>query len=348
MAVESNVYALWAARQTAKGTPATNGTKRFIQVAGDFNINRDDGSENWSDLDRFGDATDFVNSLIGSGNPSIEAQAEETAYLYWLFAGQETFTAAAPAATPPTPVTRVFTPGTNTGFWSTWWKRVGLSTIVRQKFNDAKISAIRFEASSQNKVAKVTPSVVSLDPGEVFTADPTNPAAISAGDPLLFTEAVGTITIDGVVYSGVSQYAVVIDDAQGPWYGDSVTPYDLVPGAARVTLEGVTLLLDATTLAIYNQQIYGAASPAAGSKPIKTRPALGSFSAQMTRGLNDQRISIKHEVAGVAWSPDIAIPPSPDGGPVEIALAGQMRKVAGQPAWKVTVETGASGAAFSA
>lgn len=336
MAVESNVYALWAAAQTAKGSPASASTKRFIQVAGDFSPNRDDGSENFSDLDRYGDATDFVNTLVGNGNPQIEAQAAETAYLMWLFAGQETFTAKVAGTSP---AKHVFTPGATTGFWATWWKRVGLATPIRQKFNDCKITAMRFEASSANKIAKVTPTILSLDPAEIGdTTDPTT--AISDVNPLLFTEVNGSVTIDGTAYAAVSQYAVVMDDAQAPWYGDSVVPYDLIAGNAVVSLEGVTLLLDTTTLALYNMQVYGSPTPSVGDKPIHTKPPLGSFSAELSRGTTDARVSIKHEVPGVSWSPDIAIAPNPDGGPVEIALAGQMRKVTGQPAWRVTVETG--------
>src|SRR4051794_8932284 len=118
--IESNVYALAVCSQTNNTTPATAPSKRLIQVAGDFSVAREDGSENWSDLDRFGDSTDFVNTLIGNGNPSFEAQANELAYLCWLFFGQETFTAKNVGAGTQKPPKFIFTPGTTTGYWSTW------------------------------------------------------------------------------------------------------------------------------------------------------------------------------------------------------------------------------------
>lgn len=338
MAVERNVHALWAAKQTAKGTPATAATKRFSQVGGSIEIVRDDNTELVSDLDRFGDAVDYVNTLNGTGSPVIEAQVTETAYLYWLFCGQETFTAQVAGTSP---AKHLLQPGTNTGFWTTWWKRVGLTNVWRQQYNDTKVTGIAFAANSQDKIAKVTPTLWSLDPGVLFSADPT-PAALDPVDPMLFTEVAGTITIDGTAYSGISGYSVTVNDNQQPWYGDGVTAYDVIPGQAEVTVENVTVLLDATTAAIYNMQVYGTASPAAGAKPTKTLPATGSFSALLSRGAGDTRISIRHDVAGVKWTPTPAIEPSTGGGPVEIQLSGAMRKVAGQPAFKVTVETGAT------
>src|SRR5881409_3127560 len=111
MAVESNIYALWAAKQTAKGTPATVATKRLIQVGGDVNTNPDHGLENFSDLDRFGDSADFVNTVIGEGSPVVQMTHDEVAYLSWLFFGAEVFTAKAVGTSPPK---FVFEPGATT------------------------------------------------------------------------------------------------------------------------------------------------------------------------------------------------------------------------------------------
>lgn len=334
--VESNVYALWGGKQTAKGTPVAAPTHRFVQVAGDFSVNRDDGSENFSDLDRFGDSTDFVNTIVGNGNPTIQAQSIPLAWLCYMFFGAETYTAKV-VGTSPTKFE--FVPGATTGFWSTFWKRVGLSQVVRQKFNDCKITSLRIEGSSANKVVKVIPTILSLDPGEHITADPT---AVDIGDeePLLWTEAQGTLEINGVQFSGASQFAVVIDDAQTPWYGDDVVPYELVAGNATINLEGVTVVLDAAAYARYCEVIYGTATPTGGTKPIHSVPSPGSFEIEFSHGTTDARRSLKVELPGVKWSPDLAIAPNPDGGAIELAIAGAMRKVSGQPGIRVTVESG--------
>ena len=341
MAVESNVYGLWAAKQSAKGSVVAGDTsqRRFVQVAGDFVTNRDDGSENFSDATRFGDSADFINTLVGQGNPTIEATPNEVAWLCYIFFGAETYTAKVPATSPPK---YVFEPGSTTGFWTTWWKRVGLSDVVRHKYGDSKITALRFEGSTANKVVKVIPTITSLDPGIVRAADPAT--AMPTQKPFLYTEGQGNFTLDGTVFTGHSQFAFTFDDAQSPWYGDKATPHDLVAGNAQVNLEGITLLLDSASIGRYNNIIYGTATPAADAKPIAgaTAPITGSYSVDLVRGATDARERLKIEIPKVKWTPDMTIPPNPDGGAVEIALGGQMRNNTGSTPLKarITVETG--------
>jgi hypothetical protein len=341
--VESNVYGLWVAKQTARGNPANAAVKKLIQVGGDVDANRDDGSENWSDGTRFGDSTDFVNTLIGSGSPVIEAQPDTLAYLCYLFFGGEV----APVAAAGDPTVHTFVPGASTGFWSTWWQRVGLSSIVRQKFNDMRISSLRFEGSTGNKVVKVTPTLTGADPGEKYDTDPTpdvekgTPGDVTDNLPFIYTEGKGAYTIDGTVFTGHSQFAVVVDDGLAPVYGDDVVPYEFSTGNAAVRLEGITLVLDDASKALYNKIIYDTATPAAGTKPIRTLAGveLGSYGIDLTRnGVGADALQrFKLDVAGVKWAPDLTVAPAPDGGPIELALAGQHRGVPGQPPVSVTV-----------
>lgn len=346
---ESNIYALWAAKQAAQGTAAADGAaaRQFIQVAGDISPERADGSEAWSDLDRFGDATDFVDTLIGTGAPTIQATHSELAWLCWLFFGGEVFTAGSAVAASEAPAKHEFVPGANTGFWSTWWKRVGMSEIVRQKFVDCKVTALRIEGSTANKVVKVIPSITSLDPANTIAADPTGASLPSGEQAFLYTDGEGRFNIDGTVYRGHSQFAIVVDDGQAPYYADSARPHALVAGGASIVLEGITLVLDEDSHALYNAQVYGDPAPAPGTQPITDLPALGSYEIDLRKNYvadgsagAELRTGLQIEVPGVRWSPDVAIAPSPDGGPIEVALGGGMRKVAGQPAIRVTVETG--------
>lgn len=337
MAVESNIHALWAAKQTAKGAVATTATKRLQQVGGNLDITREDGSENFSDLDRFGDATDFVNAMSGGGSPVIHAQPNSTAYLLWLFMGGETFTAGGGGNAPK----YEFQPLANTGFWITFWKRVGLVDIVRQRYADCKIASLKIEGSTASKVLKITPTIIGLDPGEKIAADPS--PALEVAEPFLWTDVTGKLKIDTVTINATSQFSITLDAGLTPWQGDNVTYYDLVTANASITMEGPTLLLDSTSLARYNNIIYGTTSPSNGDKPKTSRPIPGSFEAEFARGTGVSRESIKVELAGVKWTPDLAIAPNPDGGPVEVALNGEMRKVVGSPAVKFTVETGGVG-----
>jgi hypothetical protein len=335
---ESNIYALWVAAQSAKGTGSSDTVaKRVIHVSGDIDLNREDGSENYSDLDRFGQATDYINNVSGKGAPGIQAQPNTVAFLCWLFFGGETFTAKVAGTSAPK---YVFVPGANTGFWSTWWKRVGQSQIIRQKFVDSKITSLKIEGSTGQKVVRITPTFTSLDPGITYATDPTG--GLSSITPLLYTDATGTITIDGTVFQSTTQVSVTIDDASTPVQGDGTRFYDLVPGNAQITMEGPTILLDSDSIGRYNTIVYGTASPSAGTKPLTSKPMTGSFSCEWSRGTGDARESLKIEIPAVHWTPDLAIAPNPDGGPIELALNGSMRKKSdGSKAITITVETGA-------
>ena len=326
-AIENRIGGAWWAKQTAKGTPATTADKRGRWVAGDMNVARDDGNENYLDGQRFPDSVDFVNQVLGNGNPSFQGQSGVVAHLAYLMSGQETVTGAA------APYTHVATPNNTGSFWSTWWKTVGQTVKLQQKFNDAKLVSLRFEGSTAAKVLRVTPTFVSLDAGEVYTTDPIK--ADDGTSPILWTEAEAAISINGAVVRGQSSFAFVIGDAVTPWFGDSVIPQDVAYGPGTVTIENLTLLVDAAGLAHYNSQIYGTATPAAAAKPLHVQPALGSYTINFTRGTSEQ---VMIEVPGLRWTPDMAIPPNPDGGPVELAIGGAARKSGVNPMYRITTK----------
>lgn len=332
---------------TGKGAtalPTSSEMERLLMVGGDLDAQRTDGSENFSDLDRWGNSWDFVNTIVGQGSPVIEAQADQLAWLLWMFFGGEVFTAKSAAVSPPK---YVFEPGASGGFWGTYWKRVGLTDVVRQKFADSLITGLRLEGSTANKVVKATPTLLSLDPGIAFSLGEEPTAAVNLTQaPFIYTEGAAAFKLDGTVYRGHSQFAVVIDDAKTPTYGDDVVPFSIVTGNAAVTLEGVTLQLDEESLARYYAQIYGKTNPVPGDKPIKSVPTWGSYEFTLTRnaadGNADKRLSFKVEIPQVKWSPDLNITPNPDGGAIELAFGGSMRKQAATPkSIRITVETGA-------
>lgn len=88
--LETNLYRIWGAKQSAKGVPATVATKSFKQVAGSVVTNIEAGSENFSDGTQFGDVTQWLNSVSSAGTPGLEAGSDELAWLLWIFHGAET------------------------------------------------------------------------------------------------------------------------------------------------------------------------------------------------------------------------------------------------------------------
>ena len=339
MAVESNVYGLWVGKQPAKGTPALSASATALrQVGGDIAAARDEGEENYSDNSRFGDIVSFVNSIQGSGTPVCQATPDTVALLSYLFYGQEVFTVKVPGTSPPK---YEFEPGASGSFYTTWWKKVGLNEVVRQQFNDTKLTGWRIEGSTANKVVKINPTLMSLDPAVVYASDPVD--EVDRVTPFMYTEGSGNFEINGVVFRCQSQFAIAVADAVTPYFGDSIQPCDMIAGQSTITIEGLTVLLNSASLSLYNEIVYGTPSPVAGTRPTSEISEDGSYTIMLERdgATADERVSVQVELPGVKWAPDVAVPPNPDGGAIELTLAGTVRKRTGQPSIKVTVETGA-------
>lgn len=322
--VESKINGLWAAKQTAYGTPNAIATKRLRQVAGNLRSDRADGSEKFGTLNRWGDAQHFVDSIMGSGDPGIQAQPETLAYLLWLFAGQENVTGAGPYV-------HTITPAAAGGFWSTWTKRVGNgSDLVRERFNDCKISSLSIEGSTAQKVVRITPTIMSLDPGEKVAADPA--AAFAATDAFVYTEGSGAFSINGAVVRGQSQFNITLNENLEPVLTDNPKPLGLVGGDPEANV-GLTLALDTDGLAIYHREVYGTTTPATGAKPISTIPATGSYTFTLTKGA----AAFTFTMNGIKWTPDVAVEANPSGGLTEVSLAGQIKLSGGNPEWQAVV-----------
>lgn len=328
--LELNRYGLWVGKQTAKGTPVASGAfvKRLIQVGGTLNAPQEQGSENWSDLSKFGDSTDWVNSVAGNGAPVVEATPEELAYLLYLFHGGETVTN---ITGPPAKKKHTTVPLSGPGFWASMFKRQGVTDIVRQQFNDLRIGQLVIEGSTANKAVRVTPTILSLDPGVNKTADPSAPSGMPAKVPFLFTDGQGLYTVDGTAFAGHSQFTLTLNEDLTIVYADDITGFAVITGNPTVTI-GATLFLEGFALQEWNKLVYGTTTPAADAKPQRVLPALGSYSFYLkakdgTGVLNGDEFKLT--MGKVRWTaPDIP-DPNPDGGAAEIALAGAMR-VAGQ------------------
>lgn len=326
--VESKIYGLWIAKQTARGAPAAAAIKRLRQVAGNVRTDRSDGRERFGTDDRWGDNQSFVDSIVGSGDPGIQAQPGALAYLLYLFGGQETVTGAAD------PWQHVISPAAAGGFWSTAWKKVGSNDVVREKFNDVKIGGVTLEGSTGQKVVRVSPTLLSVDPGEKVAADPVK--AFDAEDAFIYTEGESAFTIDGVVVRAQSQFNIGLQENLDPVYTDSPVALDVAAGEPEMTI-ALTLALNTEGLGIYNTQVYGSATPVAGTKPLKQLPAAGSYSFLLTKNANR---TFLFEAPGIRWTPDVAVEPNPAGGLTEVSLAGVLSRVAGQPAWRATIKNG--------
>jgi hypothetical protein len=336
---ELQIYGLWAGKQTAKGTVQTVPAKRFKQVAGGFNVPREDGSESYSDATQFVDTLDWVNTLVGNGNPGIHSTPEELAWLLWALHGGESTSA---VAGPPAKTKHTTVPLPGLGHWLTFVQRIGSAEVDRQRHADCQISQAVIEGSTANKAVRITPTVLSIDPGEQVAADPA--AGMPAKAAFLYTDGTGRFSIDGVTFRGHSQFTLTINKDLQPVYADDVTVYDFGIGNATVTI-GVTLFFDTAGRQQFNKLLYGNATPPAGTKPAKYITGIGSYgfdlSARDNTGVATGDTFVLG-MAGVKWAVPDAPDPNPAGGAGEIALAGSMRKVAGNPALQIDINNDAA------
>lgn len=325
--LEQNIYAAWLAKQTAKGSVAAVPTRRLIQLGGTVQVNRADGSENYSDLSKYGAATDWVDSLVGTAETPAEASPTELAYLLWLLHGAETVTA---VTGPPLAQKHTFIPSSGIGHPFTLWTRHGQTVIRRHRHADCYVTRLVVEGSTANKAVRMTPRILSLDPAENIAADPAG-VNLPAERPFLYTDVRSTtatsFTIDGVVFNGQTNFSLVIDDAWDVVYGDDTGAFEFVQGTPLVTL-AVTAHFDPNAAAELNKLLYGAAAPAAGTKPIKQVAALGSYLFHMKQRDAAGALlapEFRLSVPGVKWAIPDAPPAAPDGGAAELTLSGAMR-----------------------
>lgn len=343
MIQELNIHALWAAGQTAKGAPRADVDiiHRFRHVGGGWlGINRDDGEQKISNLGKFGDSTDWVQSLSGTGAPPVEATPDELAFLLWLFEGGEVTTA---VVGPPAKTKHTFTPIPGVGKYSSWRGRVGATQITREQYNDVLMSQLVIEGSTANQALRATPTLMSMDPGVVKNADPTQ--ALPSKRPFMHAEGASRFELDDVVTRGHSQFTLTLALDLTPVYGDDNVIYDFAIGNAAITI-GATVQLDAEGIAQYNRGAYGVAAPAADAKPIKRVSAIGKYEFDV-RALDPTSGAVNGDKAtlvipGVKWDIPDRPPPNPAGGTAELAFVGKMRAIAGQPEYTLAVDCDAA------
>lgn len=340
-AMESGIFALWGAKQTARGVPATTADKKLRQVAGSFAIQRAINSENFGDGERFANGMDYTDTLMGGGDPSFEGQAGAGAWVVAQSLGADAYTAGTGSA----PGTHVLTPANAGGRWLTFWKTVGAAVPNKEKYNDSRISQLVIGASSSQKVLRITPTIISCDPGITYAVDPV--ATDDGEDPFLWTQSHGTFNIDGLgagLITEISELTLTINDGLNPWYGEDIRVNSVVPSRGTIGV-AFTLLLTDQTLPIYNQIHYGDPTPAAGSAPINT-VHYGSIDMNMSFGSGDDARSWQQEIPKVRYATDLAVSGLVDGGPIEMAVGGEARKLDGTTPMLTITVTSADAAAY--
>lgn len=339
--IPSSQYGAWIAKQASKGTAIAHGSmrKKLRLVSGTMTTQKEFGRETYGDGNRFASAADYVETIIGSGDLTVQGQPGVAGYLTFLALGSETFAAAVaadPTATPAvagSPSTHAIVPSEEGGKWFTVIQEVGEGTVLhRTRFSDCRIQQLVMEASQDTKTLHIVPTVASLSPDEKYATTPS--LGFDASEPLLFTDATGKMELGGVALGDISQFQVTINDNLEPYYGDGVAPRDMVPGRSEVEVT-FTVAVTADTLPYFNQVVYGTATPSAGATPASSIYHAG-IDFELSRGTGPDRESITITVPRVSFTPDLAIEGQADGGVVELAFTGQARPNGTDPVITVT------------
>jgi hypothetical protein len=314
---ELNQAAIFWSSQTAKGTPATTAAKKGRWVGGNVGGNVTMAEEPYADGSRFNSSVQFADQLQGGGAPGIQGQSGTLAHLLWAFLGTETVTGTGPYVHTVTP--------SGVSKYMTWWTSVGSSVATKRRHNDCRPQQVVIAGATDQKVVRLTPTLISLDPDEIVATDPvkTDDGTV----PMLYTEGSASYTINGTVYSGHSAFTITLSDALTAVYGDSVHAFDVANGLGAVTLDA-SLYLDSAGQALVNTLKYGTASPSTGAKPQQAAPSVGTYSFNLARGATE---AFGVTFAGVTWSIPDEPEPSPQGGTPVISLTGRATVVASNP-----------------
>jgi hypothetical protein len=229
------------------------------------------------------------------------------------------------ATTPAVRTKHTYTPSLTPGFYATFVRRVGVTTIQRHSFIDCRVGGMTLDGSTANKAVRITPTVLSLDPFKVVASDPaaTLPAGVEI-NPFRYTDATSAFVFNGVTIPGQSSFTMTLNEALQPVFGDDAVPYDFAVGNPSATL-GLTLIFDSAGQAQWNYLAYGTTTPATGAKPLRSVAANVSYTATFSQ--KDAQGNLTGNILKVTV-PSLHTPvpdapgPNPQGGNAEITLAG--------------------------
>lgn len=334
VAIESGIGTLNYVKQTAKGTKGAAagtgvGTNQPKLFDGELSAKKTYGQEEYTDGNRFGSPTIFTDKIGGAvGSPVIQAQPENGGLFYAQVLASDTVTGASD------PYTHTVTSAGTTGAWGTWYEKTGSSVGPNKEvYWDSKIVKLTDECGQEQKTMHFSLDIAAMVAAEVYTTDPAKTQDTS--DPFIWTEMTGTMSFDGTVITDVEGEVIEVDTGLEPWWGDGLTPGQLIEKKGIITRSIKSILTDQTLLKYY-KALYNTTSPTAGTTPTKdvfyaAIDVLYTRSATRTLQKTTPKVAVKPD--------DMAIGPQREGGKVPLELGGQCLKSGATPAITVIAKT---------
>lgn len=154
----------------------------------------------------------------------------------------------------------------------TAWRRLGpeASGGLYEKFADCKVGQLVF-ASSAGGLIIATPTIMGLGPSWLAAAEVTvDPEDTNA---FLHADGEGALKVDGAAIASIESSEWSIGNGAVAQQGDSVSPYMVSEGLLAITVKTTQLVTD---FAVWNEYIYGDATPSDGATPSRDIMELGA------------------------------------------------------------------------
>ena len=257
--------------------------------------------------------------MIG-GEITLLATPEALAFVESCIHNNDTLSAGSPNS-------HTLTSAADSSPWLTFIQRVGTGTdVLRDKFVDCRIVSYEINGSAgSDDPVTITCSVIGLTIETAQAADPSpsdNPN--SESEPYVWTDVAGQLTIDSDSFPNVSQISLSVSTGEELYFADNITAHDVIQGEPEISM-AATLLVDSDGLELWNKLHYGTASPAAGAG-ISKDELKGAVDWKWTYGSSTALREADYSLSNVTLTSDSEMTPSPEGGALELSVAGMVEE----------------------
>lgn len=244
------------ALQTAQGVASAAAQHRMFLTAGGLAAVKETGDIEETTASRLRSSS-YVKKVQASGAPSCVARPNFLGLLLYGAMGAKSVSGAGPYV-------HVFTLASVLPYL-TAWRRLGPEAAggLYEKFVDCKIGQLVL-ASSAGGLLIVTPTILGLGPS--FLAAAMTAVAPETTNAFLHADGEGTLKVDGAAVASIESSEWSIGNGAVSQQGDAVTPYAITEGLLDVTVKTTQLVTD---FGLWNQYIYGTATPSGGAVPSR-------------------------------------------------------------------------------
>lgn len=289
-----------AARQSAKGTPATvaAGTTHKMPFSGG-NLSPVRETDVLSETDNARDRGEpYVVTSGVEGSPEVYVRDESIGLLLLGVLGTDTVTGTGPN------YTHTVTPA-NTLPYMTFWRNI--SGTLYERYTDCMVSSLTISAEAGAPLTAavgiqgITPTRLTANP------DATDIVPIASSSVYNYNQA--AVTLGGGATSLVRSFELTVENNVTRQQTDDVVPYDLTPGLREVSLSFDMIF---ESLDEYNKFHYGDAAGTQIDDEIYKTSATFTFS----KGTNNE---IAFNLPSIAYE-ELNPEPDPGGDPIVVSV----------------------------